>query len=305
MTLSSIPVGLLLPVTMAACLSCAAFKNYYGKRISASPRGLHFYNLVSFAVTTLLLFLYAGCRPQGSLYTVMIGIAFGAVTALSSAFELAAMSIGPMSYTVVLISSSTVITALSGLFFGESISLLKWAGILLMMVCLGLSGLKKDGGEKKKASLKWLLYSVLAAFFAASVGLLQKIHQESPKGGELTLMLLVAFAFSTVLSLVLYLAAAKKHPPVLKRAEDGRLSVPAAALCLGILVAVGVCVMLNNVINLHLVGVMDSAVFFPLVGGGHLILTTLVGLLLFREKLPPLQWVGLISGILATFCLCF
>ena len=51
-------------------------------------------------------------------------------------------------------------------------------------------------------------------------------------------------------------------------------------------------------------GEMDSAVFFPLVNGSNLILTTLVSVLLFKEKFKKLQWVGLIAGIVAVIMLC-
>ncbi len=66
----------------------------------------------------------------------------------------------------------------------------------------------------------------------------------------------------------------------------------------------GVCVAVNHKLNLYLSGIIDSAVFFPVVNGGGLILTTLSAVFLFREKLSRRQWVGLVLGMLATFCLC-
>ena len=61
----------------------------------------------------------------------------------------------------------------------------------------------------------------------------------------------------------------------------------------------GACVAVNNKLNLYLSGVMDSAVFFPIVNGGGLVLTTVAAFLLFKEKLTKKQWVGLIVGICA------
>jgi drug/metabolite transporter (DMT)-like permease len=49
---------------------------------------------------------------------------------------------------------------------------------------------------------------------------------------------------------------------------------------------------------------MDSAVFFPLVNGGHLVLTTLSAVVFFREKLTVKQWIGVGVGILSVLCLC-
>ena len=71
-----------------------------------------------------------------------------------------------------------------------------------------------------------------------------------------------------------------------------------------LMVVSGIAVAANNKLNLYLSGVMDSAVFFPIVNGGHLVLTTISALLFFKEKLTAKQWVGMILGIVAVVLLC-
>ena len=66
----------------------------------------------------------------------------------------------------------------------------------------------------------------------------------------------------------------------------------------------GIGIALNNLINLYLSGVVASAVFFPIVNGGGLVLITVASVLFFREKLTPRQWLGLASGLAATLLLC-
>jgi multidrug transporter EmrE-like cation transporter len=75
-------------------------------------------------------------------------------------------------------------------------------------------------------------------------------------------------------------------------------------LLLALFIAGGVGVALNNQINLYLSGVVASAVFFPIVNGGGLILITAASVVLFREKLTARQWLGLALGIVATLLLC-
>ena len=289
---------------MSACLGSGILKNYFSKKVSSTTRGCQLYNMMTSIVCGFVIFAYAGFRLEGSLYTIIVGAVFGIVTAIAAICGFIAMSIGPLSYTTVMTSCSTVITAISGLFFGETISALKWVGIALMMVCLILSNKKENSSDEKKASLKWFIFSMLAAVFGAAIGLIQKTHQESEHSGELSLLLIIAFAFSTLFSLVWYLISLKKDPPVIEKSENGKRSVKMIAFLAIIFITVGLGVALNNIINLYLVGVMDSAVFFPIVNGGHLILTTLAGLILFKEKLSNMQWIGLASGIAATFCLC-
>ena len=66
----------------------------------------------------------------------------------------------------------------------------------------------------------------------------------------------------------------------------------------------GIFIALANQINLYLSGVMSSAIFFPVVNGGGLILTTIVAIAFFKEKLSKKQWVGLIIGVIAILLLC-
>ena len=61
---------------------------------------------------------------------------------------------------------------------------------------------------------------------------------------------------------------------------------------------------LNNKLNLLLSGMMDSAVFFPIVNGGPLLLTTLSSFLIFKEKPTLRKCVGILPGILSVLLLC-
>ena len=86
---------------------------------------------------------------------------FGAITALQGITNIAALQVGPMSYTSVIISFSTLISALSGvLFFDESLGWAQIVGIVLMLVSFILAA-KSDSGEKK-ANVKWLFLCLIA-----------------------------------------------------------------------------------------------------------------------------------------------
>ena len=72
-----------------------------------------------------------------------------------------------------------------------------------------------------------------------------------------------------------------------------------------ILIISGICIALNNYFNLYLSGVVESAVLFPILNGGGLILNIMAGVLLFKERLTLRQWGGIMCGVAATICLCF
>jgi drug/metabolite transporter (DMT)-like permease len=55
---------------------------------------------------------------------------------------------------------------------------------------------------------------------------------------------------------------------------------------------------------MYLAGVIDAIIFYPVVNGASMILTTAAGILLWKEKLSKRQWFGLIMGGVAILLLC-
>lgn len=294
--MESIPVIVLFVITMAANLTGNLVRNYYSKSVSDTMTGYHLFNAVSSLVCGLTLALLSGGNFSLSPFTLGLAVLFGAVTAVQQVATSAAMGIGPCSYTSVIISMSTVITALSGaLFFGESLRVNQVVGIAMMLGCLALS-VKKDD-EQKQRTIRWYVCCLIGCVCSGGVGLMQKVHQSSDFRGELTMFLIIAFVCSFVFSTASLLIGKKQGEQLMeKKAGLGLLTA--------LFVAAGVGVALNNQINLYLSGVVPSAVFFPIVNGGGLILITAGSMLFFREKLTNRQWVGLGLGIAATLLLC-
>ena len=54
-----------------------------------------------------------------------------------------------------------------------------------------------------------------------------------------------------------------------------------------------------NRLNIFLAGRLPSVVFYPTFNGAVILLSTLCGLLLFRERLRARQTIGMIAGIAA------
>ncbi len=202
--LKILPIPLLLVITMASNLAASVTKKQFGNLGSGGRDNAYIYSLITSAVCTVLMVLFSGFRITLSWYTVGLGLLFGVCTMLTTVLLTMAMSIGPMSYSMVINTSSTVITALSGfLFWNEKLGALKIAGLVLMAGCFVFS-VKKDS-DKKHASLVWFLLALFSAVAGAGVGLLQKIHQSSAHSEELMGFLIIAFAFSFVTSAVPYL----------------------------------------------------------------------------------------------------
>jgi len=289
-------IYILLAISMAACLSSGIITKFLLLRAGKGIGVYYTYNAITSGTAGMFLLILSSIDTV-SVFTVVLGIVFGLVTALQQLMNLKALEIGPLSYTTVLMSLSTLIPTLSGaLFWKETIHPVQIVGIVLMMGCFLLS-ISFQRGEKK-ASLRWFAYSMIAFLCTGCIGVMQKWHQNSEYKQELDLFLVIAFAVSTLFSASMALIT-------VKRQGSGLISkvicnwVPVVLLLSG-----GICVALNNKLNLYLSGLMDSAVFYPTVNGGNLILTALAACILFRERPRKLQWLGIALGTVAVILLC-
>ena len=289
-----------LILSLAAALVGSIAKKYYTDKIPTGLSGGFVFNAVGCLTAAVILWFWGGGGTP-SVFTVVLGVVFGAVTAIQGITNIAALQVGPMSYTSVIISFSTLISALSGvMFFDESLGWAQIVGIVLMLASFGLAA-KRDGDEKK-ANLKWLFLCLIAFVATGGIGVMQKVHQSSEYRDELNAFLIIAFVSSAVLCAMLA-ALLKKREKSFQIQRKGK-SKKQACFMLGIMVASGLCVAVNNKFNLYLSGVMDSAVFFPIVNGGGLVLTTFAAVLLFGEKLSKKQWFGVVLGIASVVFLC-
>ena len=120
----------------------------------------------------------------------------------------------------------------------------------------------------------------------------------------LTLILSLAAALGGVLCAFFAALVKRRESRFCRRKREEKNGKRQVWLLLGIMIASRACVAVNNKFNLYLSGVMDSAVFFPIVNGGGLVLTTLAAVLLFKEKLSTKQWIGVVLEIASVVFLC-
>lgn len=300
MDFSKIPILILFIITLVCAVANSNFKAYYIKKSLRNESEQYSLNAGISLVCALTLFLLNGCRIQASWYSVLLGLGFGIVTMGSTLFQAKAVKIGPFGYTSVIISLSTAITALSGaLFWNETLNAFKIIGIALMLVSFFFA-IDTENKNGKKANIKWFLLCLFALLTCALIGLMQKIHQSSQYKNESTAFLFVAFLTSAVISFVGYIFIKKRE----KGMDDFEVPSKSLQSFFIALIVCGIGTAGNNVLNLYLSGVTDTAIFFPIVNGVPLLASLIVSFLIFKEKLKKKQLIGLSIGIIAIVCLC-
>lgn len=287
-------VVLLLTISLIANLIGCIVKTYFSNSVSENTSDYYLYNAVSSIVSAIVLAVWGGIQSF-SAFSLILGVAFGVITVFQQITNLKALKRGPLSYTSVIISLSTIIPALSGMmFWKETIGFSQCIGIILMCLCFIFS--IDTNKDTKRASAQWFIYCVVAFVCTGLIGVMQKYHQNSDYRSELNFFLVVAFAISFVYSMLAYFIRKKKN--------NIKTWVPKPWISTTIFIVSGISAAANNKLNLYLSGVMDSAVFFPIVNGGGLVLTAVAAILMFHEKLSFKRWLGLLVGILSVIFLC-
>lgn len=286
---------------LSSILACAVARNDFSKKCVSHIGDLYLFNTVSAflsLVTLTAISLVKGelCVPGA--YTAWMGAMYGLSTALFTLLNMMALQTGPLSYTNTIIFCAMVIPALSGMvLYGEPVTAGQYCGIALMLLSFVFSMDKKS--DTRGMSLRWLLLCLGAFLFNGAVGVLQKVHQNSPEKGQLGMFLIVAFIVYTLFSAVLTVLHTHLHgePPAAWKSQLRRKST-VYVLMSG--VGIGIC----NQINTYLAGAMRAIVFFPLVNGVAILITLLIGLIVWKEKFSKKQWIGLAAGAFSILLLC-
>ncbi len=299
------PDPVLLVITLFACLGGDILRKWFMGKHGNSQWKVFACNAASSLISCLVLLAWGGISKPSS-FTLWLSLIFGTVTALQAIATMQALKLGPMAYTTVFICCSTIITALSGFFFfGETIELPQYVGMGLMLISFFLAVDKKK--NDKKASLRWLAFCFIAFCCSGAVGIMQKTESTNHKdelGTFLVIAFAVAFLFSAIVALFFRskekkLPAAKDEPPLFA----GKTGL-AALIVPGAMILMGICAGINNQLNLFLAGKMDAAIFFPIVNGVGLVLSSIAGVVVFRDKLSLKQWIGVVCGIASVVLLC-
>ena len=278
----------LLAISISSTVLQNSFFNLVSKKHFKNKRDMYTFNLYTYAMCVLL---FGIMMAEGgiSLFTLGLASIFGLATFIGYIFKMRAYANGPMHITTLITTSSMIIPALSGaMIFGEAFSIYKGLAIIALVFFIFLST-KRDGGGQS-ISGKWFACCVISFFATGSIGVMQKIHQASEYKNELSAFLAVAFVFS------LFFAAIMQKK---EKADSGikKSTIAIAAVC-------GICTFTMNFLNLRLSGIIPAQIFFPLVNGGAIFLSSLVSFLVFREKLTLRQFAGLLGGIVSLIVIC-
>ena len=256
------------------------------KKELKTGESVYLFNSIVFTVCAVL-FGIGLIGGHISLFTIMLGVLFGVITALSNLYKMLSLGAGPMHITILITTSSMIIPTMSGVFFGESFSLPKLICVFVLIFFI-YSSLEKS--ESMALNKKWYAFCALAFLLQGSIGVLQKIHQNSVYKSEINGLLFVSFVCSLIFSRI--------------KASKASVKLSFNKKMLFLAVVCGVCAYTMNFLNLRLSGLLPSQLFFPFVNGSAIVLSSVMSVVIFKEKISRRQMLGLCGGILSLVVIC-
>lgn len=223
-------------------------------------------------------------------YSIGFALSYGAAVVCS----FYAIRFGSLSLSSLISNYSLTIPTFYGIFFlDEQTSPLLYLGLCALMISLFLVNFKPksksgDMAEKKtRTDPRWFLFVALSFLGNGICSTVQTVQQKTFDGQYKSEMMIMALLIVILILLVMALLTERKN-------------IGSSFRRGGILMAVNGG--FNAVVNLFVMlcaVIMNASVMFPIMSAGGIIGTALVSVLLYKEKLTKMQYVGFALGILA------
>lgn len=260
--------------------------------------------LMFMTVVFVIAFFVLGGLEKGINFSRILLFAGGAVSfVLCNTFSVLATREGPVSYTSLIFSFGLFIPTFFGvIFLNNTVGLFFWIGLALFVACLLLLNLepKKTNDENKvKITLKWVIY-VLIGTISNGIGSVLITISGKPEFGATNNAVFDGVVFlmvsCLVASIISGIVAFFKEREKINESKKSVLKL--ASLCGIFTAALYILILIFS--NLEL---MPVAIYFPVYSGGQLIMCSLIGISCFKEKYRPLQYLGIVVGIVSVVLL--
>jgi len=279
---------LLLAIVASAKVTVQGFMSR--RHLHSSQDNLWFNSLLFVVIVVLLLILF----PIGQITTTQL--VYGALTSFTCiGFQYAysvALKSGPVSLTVLIGNFNVLLTtAFSCLFLGDKLYWPQLLAIVFLVISMFLATESK--GEETRISRKWLLMALFTLFCAAVYGVGQKLFLATDAGqlpGAQNTELIFMYLCSSLIGFILYAFNARKG-------EKSPLAFHKPVMLYSL--AIGLILGVYQRLNIYTMAVVEGSFHFPTYAGLQSLTMTLVGIVLFKDRLSKRQMIGVVCGILS------
>ncbi len=259
-----------------------------GNKYLTEEHNIYTYNFYMLVVTFLLTSVIGIPSWSGlGMPAIILACFYGVLLVLSQVFLIKAMNLGDTSVSTLFYSSGFLVPICASLFlYDEKISIWQGIGVVLMLISFFITVKKKE----KEATLKWLIFIVIALLCNGVLGTIQKVFGMSSFRHQQSGFMMVS-TFVGMITAFLFMPKRNFSLP-----KKGFLKMASGSgLALGIV----------NAINVYVSGVLPGVVVFPCVNGGGVLASAILARLIIDEKLLLKQKFGIVIGIVAICLIAF
>ena len=218
-------------------------------------------------------------------YSLLYGIGYSCFTI----GMLGALKVGSTSLTALVKQIALVGVSIWGFIFWDTpFTPVSAIGIVLICVSLALCLLTKEEKSDTNSVWKWILFALLITLGNAGCSIVQRYQQMAFDYQHRNMFMFFGVLFSSVVCTILALRENKTNWGTVFRTS---WFFPALTGCSSAISNIFILLMIKND--------MSPVIIYPGIAVGGLMITTLISLLGFNEKLRPMQWCGLAVGAVA------
>ena len=280
---------LIFLAALGAAANFAVTKVYQLNRGNTLETGVIFNCLVGL-VGSLIYFVVCGFKIELTMFSVILSLMFTIFVGMYTIIGFKIMSIGSMAvYTVFLMLGGMILPYLYGLLFlNEEITVMKVIALIMMTIAI----IFQNGGEKKKGKALFYILCISVFILNGLTSVVSKIHQVYPQYNTVS-----NNEFVLLKNITRFLAFGAMIPFV--RRKDTKIFDMKPKLYLVISFS-AILTSVSYFLQLLCATYVPATVQFPIMSGGSIIFTALLGLICFKEKLSARQALCLLLCIIST-----
>ena len=281
-------VNILLLLTIVVFVSVQQVtKKAYNLKVSGDAMS---YSAASCVAALVVFLITSGGKLTFSTEFLPYSLLFALSYSVTVVTGMLAILVGPLSLTCLVTSFSLIVPTLYGIFvLQEPVSTNLFIGLGLLAAALVLINLEEKG--EKKITLKWAIYVILAFVGNGMCSTVQKVQQIQLAGQYKSEFMIVALIISAVAMGIFALCTEKRQ--ILPNLKTGFWLYVICGLANG-----GA-----NFLVIFLSSRMAASVMFPVISAGGIVLTFLISLFFYKEKLSKWQILGSALGLVSVIFL--
>ena len=275
-------------LSLSISIILSTCRNIFSKKISSVRFGTRPFFIcqgVLFLFGGIAVMLFGNVKAEAVEAPVLLfALIYGATLISAQWFYTLALSRGNTALCSAIYSLGFILPTLTGaVIYNESLLLFDVIGIIFASLAVVASATTQK--NEQRSSHGYFIPLLVAMLSSGGLGIVQKVQQSSVYAEKRAVFLLIAFFIASLTSfLATFIRRNEVNAPLSK-------SFLVFAALIGIFF--GSC----NLLNTKLSGILPSAVFFPTLNIGVIILSLICGGIFFKEKLHKNELAVLILGI--------